>query len=483
MEKFVDIALEKAEELKIQAEVRLTFHEEEIVRVKGLETEITGYEQVVGLGVTAYDGGSYGFASTSVLTPEAVAEAVKSAYAVARARAEQRKQPLLLPELPKYVDQRKSSYAIDPFKVPVDEKIGTLLKVNEEAYRYAGENGILPVSMIRSFKKKTFYANTNGSRIVQEFVSCGAEAQVYAFSDGDLQVRSYPSRDASYYQKGYEVVEEIDLMNGVRNAVEEVLQLVKANEIEPGLYDAVISQDQMSLQIHESIGHPSELDRALGYEVSLAGASFLTLDKRGSYQLASPVVNVIADARAEGALGSFFYDDEGTPAQKFYIVENGIFKNYLMSRESAISLGETSNGCARAESALKLPIVRMTNLFLEPDENGPQNLEEMISEIKEGVFLKTTKSWSIDDLRLNFQFAVELAREIKNGKLGRYFKNTNYTGITPSFWKSVETIGNEKTFQMFGFTNCGKGDPIQLASVGHGSPLVLVRNLKVGVAR
>lgn len=483
MEKLIHAAFETAESLGVKAEVRFSSTEEELIRVKGFETEIAGYEHTSGLGVTVYASGSYGFCSTSVLEPEEARRAVQNAYSIARERASQRRHQIIFPELPAYRDSRTSNFRIDPFSIKPEEKVEFLLKVNESAYRHAGNVQIIPVSIIRSIKKYCIYANTSGAYIEQTLISCGAEAQIYAFSDRDMQVRSFPSRDASYYQKGYEVVSELGLSEGVAQAVEEAIALLKARECEPGYYDAVISQDQMSLQIHESIGHPSELDRALGYEISLAGASFLTPESIGKFVLGSEKVNLISDATLENALGSFFYDDEGTKADSFYVVENGIFKNFLTSRESALALGMPSNGCARAESALKFPIVRMTNLYLEPDCKGPSSLEEMISEIKKGIYLKTTRSWSIDDLRLNFQFAVECAREIKNGRLGRYLKNVNYTGITPHFWRNVAVIGNSNTFEIYGFLNCGKGDPIQLASVGHGSPLVMVRNLQVGVAR
>lgn len=483
MEEFVNAALEKAYELNVDAEVRFSSLEEEITRVKKLETEIAGYEHTVGLGVTVYYNGTYGFSSTSIVSKENAARIVEEALSIAKARSQLKRIKPFFPDLPNTKDEWNSEYKIDPFSIPTEEKVNFLLRVNQEALGQVKNMKMIPVSMIRSFKKKLIYANTNGAYLIQKFVSCGAEVQIYAFSDNEFQVRSYPSRDSSYYQKGYEVINELCLIEGARVAAEEVSELMKAENCRPGEYEAVISQDQMALQIHESIGHPSELDRVLGFEVSLAGASFLKAESRGRFEIASKNVNIVADPTMKSALGSFRYDDEGTKAQRFYVVENGVFQNFLSSRESATSIGEQSNGCARAESALKLPIVRMTNLNLLPDKSGPGSLEEMISDIKEGIYLKTTRSWSIDDLRLNFQFAIEYAREIKNGKLGKVLKNANYTGITPHFWKSIALIGNEKTFKIYGFTNCGKGDPIQLASVGHGAPIVLVRNLKVGVIR
>lgn len=480
MDNAVQYALEVAESLKAKAEVRQTFIEEEIVRVKNFETEICGYESSAGIGITVYVNGFTGFASTSFLDKDSIRETVNKAYLIARARSELKRQQIVFPEFLTIKDEKISEYKVDPFKVSQEEKIDLLLKINREALSTGKEAKLLPVSMIRSLKKRSIYANTDGAFIKQEFIYCGAEVQVYAFSENELQVRSFPSRDSSYYQGGYEVIENLNLIEGAKIAAEEALELLQAKNPEPGIYDAVISQDQMALQIHESIGHPSEFDRVLGFEISLAGASYLKPEDRNKLELASPIVSIVADATFPGGLGSFYYDDEGTPAQKFSVIEEGVFRNFLTSRESALSLGEPSNGCARAESALKIPIVRMTNLNLLPLKDGPKNLEEMISDIKNGIYLKTTKSWSIDDLRLNFQFAVEYAREIKNGKLGKVVKNASYTGITPNFWKNVVQIGGQETFQLFGFFNCGKGDPIQLMTVGHGSPLVKVKNLHIG---
>lgn len=483
MIEFVAAALDTADRLKVQAEVRLSFIEEEIIRVKNLEPDITGYEQSSGIGITVFTNGAYGFAATSILNRDSIEETVYKAYHLAREQAQQKQNPIHIPELRSTRAELKSSYMVDPFAVPASEKLETLMKVNRAALEEARGARILPVSMIRSMKKKLVYTNTAGAFISQELVHCGAEVQIYAFSENEVQVRSYPSRDSSYYQKGYEVIHELNLLNGAKSAVHEALELLKADEIEPGNYDAVISQDQMCLQVHESIGHPAELDRLLGFEISLAGGSFFKLEDRNKLMLAAPGVNIFSDATIPGANGSFFYDDEGTPANKFPVVYDGRLITFLSSRETAQAIGLFSTGCARAESALRLPLVRMTNLILLPDSEGPGSLEEMISGIKRGIYLKTTRSWSIDDLRLNFQFAVEYAREIKNGKLGRVLKNVNYTGITPEFWKNILLLGNEKTYEMYGYFNCGKGDPIQLMTVGHGAPLVLVKNLKLGVAR
>ncbi|MBI4733538.1 MAG: TldD/PmbA family protein, partial [Rubrobacteridae bacterium] len=223
-----------------------------------------------------------------------------------------------------------------------------------------------------------------------------------------------------------------------------------------------------------------EFDRVLGMEASFAGTSFLTIDKMSNFRYGSPIVNINADATIPGALGTFGYDDEGVPAQKFDIIKNGIFVGYLTSRETAPVIGQKSNGCMRADGWGKLPLIRMTNINLLP---GNSTLDQMISEVKDGLYLATNRSWSIDDKRLNFQFATQVGWEIKNGKLGSMVKNPNYTGITPDFWGSCDAIAGKKEWRVWGLPNCGKGEPMQVAHVAHGAAPARFNNIKVGVGR
>lgn len=482
MEKFLDVALEEAKKLNVEAEARATRIEEELIRLKNLKPEIVGFESSLNIGVTVYYEGAFGFASSSIMSEESVRSLVREAYEIAKYKSSLNK-AFFLPELVKVSDNKESYYEIDPFSVSAQEKIDLLAEANEKALKELKDVQAIAVSMIRSFKREIFYRNTKDASIKQKLISCGAEVQVYAVKDGELQVRSYPARDSAFQQLGFEYIKSLKLTDCASIAAQEAKMLLHAPYCKPGIYEAVISSDQMALQIHESVGHPVELDRVLGYEISLAGASYLKPEDLKKRQIASEIINVIADATLPGGNGSFFYDDEGTKAQKFYVIKNGVLENFLSSRESAAAIGLESNGCARSQSASRIPIVRMTNLNLLPDENGPRSLEEMISDIKEGIYLQTTRSWSIDDLRLNFQFAVEYAQEIKNGKLGRVLKNASYTGITPTFWKNIVSVGGPETFQMWGFVNCGKGDPMQLMHVGHGAPIVRVKNLQVGVVK
>jgi TldD protein len=235
--------------------------------------------------------------------------------------------------------------------------------------------------------------------------------------------------------------------------------------------------DQLILQIHESCGHPVELDRALGMELSFAGGSFLTPDLLGKFRYGSKAVNITADATVPFGCGTFGYDDEGVPAQRVPIIREGLFLDYLSSTESAARIGRTSSGAMRADGWNAVPIVRMTNVSLEP---GTGTLEDLLRDTRRGILMATNKSWSIDDRRLNFQFGTEIAWEIVEGKLGRMLKNPTYAGITPEFWGSCDAVGRE--WQMWGVTNCGKGQPSQSMHVGHGAAAARFRNVRVGIA-
>ena len=242
----------------------------------------------------------------------------------------------------------------------------------------------------------------------------------------------------------------------------------------------ILDSSQLALQIHESVGHPIELDRILGTEASYAGTSFLKSEMVGHFRYGSDKVNITADATFPGGLGTFGYDDEGIKAQRSPILSQGVLVGLLTSRETAYHLHQESNGTMRADGWNRIPLIRMTNINLEP---GEWTLEQMIADTDEGLFLTTNRSWSIDDKRINFQFGTEIGWEIRNGKLGAMVKNPTYTGMTPHFWNSCDAVGNKDHWQMWGTPNCGKGEPGQVAHVGHGAAPARFRNVQVGVMK
>lgn len=329
------------------------------------------------------------------------------------------------------------------------------------------------------YTDKTF-ASTEGAYLTQHITECGGGLAGTAIENGQIQVRSYPnSFRGNFGTAGYEYIEEMDLAGNAHRVAEEVAELIKAPPCPAGRRTIIIDGPQLGLQVHESIGHAIELDRILGMEASYAGTSFVSPEMLGKFKYGADIVNVVADATVPGGLGSFGYDDEGVKAARTPIITRGTLVGLLTSRQTAQAIGQRSNGTMRADGSARIPLIRMTNINLEP---GSGTLADLIADTKDGLLLSVNRSWSIDDRRVNFQFGTELAREIKNGKLGTMYQNPTYTGITPEFWGSCDAICGPGEWHMWGTPNCGKGEPSQTAHVGHGTAPARFRNVQVGSA-
>jgi len=336
-------------------------------------------------------------------------------------------------------------------------------------------------SFLMVLRTHTLFANTEGSRFDQTILECGGGITATAVEHGESQVRSYPnSFRGNFATAGFEFFTGLDLEAHAPRVAEEAEALLSAPVCPAGRRDVIIEGGQLALQVHESIGHPIELDRVFGTEAAYAGTSFLTTDKLGSFRSGSEHVNVVADATVPGGLGTFAWDDEGVAAQCVPIIEGGRFVGYISDRESAARLGTASTGAARAQSAGAIPLVRMTNINLLP---GDWAFDDLLADTDDGLYLVTNRSWSIDDRRINFQFGTEAAYEVRGGKLGTMYKNPTYTGITPEFWGSCDAVCNEQHWKLWGTPNCGKGEPGQMAHVGHGVAPARFRNVQVGVVR
>ena len=280
---------------------------------------------------------------------------------------------------------------------------------------------------------------------------------------------------------GWEYITALDIPGNAEKTASEAVALLTAQHCPiDTVTDIIIGGSQLALQVHESCGHPIELDRVLGAEAAYAGTSFLTPNKLNDFRYGSEYVNITADSLRLPGLGTFGWDDEGVAAQSTAVVKNGRFVGYLMSRETASSLGLTSNGCMRAASWNRIPMIRMTNVSLEP---GAWELDDLIADTENGILMETNRSWSIDDRRYNFQFGTEMGYEIKNGKLGRLLRNCTYTGITPDFWNSCDAVCNQNHWEMWGTPNCGKGQPGQIGHTGHGASPARFRKVRVGVLK
>jgi TldD protein len=324
------------------------------------------------------------------------------------------------------------------------------------------------------------FASSEGAAFVQERTECGGGIAVHAAADGEVQTRSYPfAHDGALALGGYERLLELELAAHAPAVAEEALALLAAPPCPSGRTTLVLSGDQLALQVHESIGHALELDRILLGEASYAGTSWVAPPDIGNLRYGSERLNISADATLPGGLGSFRWDDEGVEAKRLMLIEDGVLRATLSDRRSAAAIGAASSGAARADGFARQPIVRMTNVSIEPGDAG--TLEELIADVDEGVYMETNRSWSIDDRRLHFQFGTEIAREIRGGTLGRLLRNPTYAGVTPRFWSSLVAVASAPAWRLWGLQNCGKGEPGQLARVSHGAAPARFAGVEVGV--
>ncbi|HLX86194.1 MAG TPA: TldD/PmbA family protein [Terriglobales bacterium] len=437
----------------------------------------------LGIGVRVIADGAWGFAASSDLSRASLAAAAERAVAIARASARVKRENVrLAPEAPAVADWT-TPYKVDPFSTSVEENIDLLLKADAEMNAVAGVT--LAETGMNFLREESWFLSSEGADIHQTKYSTGGGCTAYAFAASEIQKRSYPNSFGGQWQnRGYEQIEEMKLLENARRVGEEAVALHSAEQCPEGAFTIVLDGSQLGLQIHESVGHPIELDRVLGMEANFAGTSFLTLEKLGKLRYGSEIVNVVADARQEHGpgLGTFAYDDEGVPAQSTPIITNGRFTGYLSSRETAHTINATrSGGTLRAEGWNRLPMIRMTNVSILPGEE-PLTLEQLIASTGDGIYMETNKSWSIDDKRYNFQFGCEIAWEIKNGKRVRMLKNPSYSGITTEFWNSMDAICSRDEWTLWGTPNCGKGQPQQVVGTGHGASPARFRNIRVGSA-
>ena len=437
----------------------------------------------LGIGIRVIANGAWGFAAIDELSRASVeataAKAVEIAHASARVKTTELR---LAPEKPVQADWT-AQYKIDPFTTSVEQNLELLLKVDAEMHSVASVT--LTETSLNFRRYEQWFYSSEGAGIRQLRFISGAGYAAYSFQGTEIQKRSYPNSFGGQFQnKGYELIEELKLVENARRISEEAVVLHKAPQCPEGKFTIVLDSAQLGLQIHESIGHPIELDRVLGMEANFAGTSFLTLDKLRKLRYGSELVNVVADATpAHGpGLGTFAYDDEGVAAQCTPIITDGLFTGYLSSRETAPVIGEQrSSGTMRAEGWNRLPLIRMTNVSILPGKK-PLTFEQLVSDTDDGIFMQTNRSWSIDDKRYNFQFGCEVAWEIKGGKLGRMLKNPSYSGITTEFWNSMDAICSRDAWQLWGTPNCGKGQPMQTMGTGHGAAPARFRNVSVGSA-
>lgn len=461
------------------ADVRVVEAEQESVSVRSGRVDAIASSATIGFGVRVIADGAWGFSSSFELNAEEAGRVARQSVAIAKASALAGGPPVRLASVDAHEGSWESACEVDPFSVSLEDKLELLLAA-DEALRTEEAVKVSRAHMDFHRERKHF-ASTLGSFIEQRRTHSGAGIVAYAIAEGDVLPRSYPnSHGGGWSQAGYEFVAGLDLAGNAPRVAEEAVALLSAPECPAETTTVIIDGSQLGLQVHESIGHPAELDRVLGDEAAFAGTSFLRLTDLGELRYGSEHVTVTADATVPGSLGSFAYDDEGVPAQRDTLIDRGLFTGFLSSRESAPAIGRTSNGCMRADGWNRIPLVRMTTVSLEP---GEWALDDLIADTERGLYLETNNSWSIDDRRLNFQFACEIGWKIENGKLGAMVKRPNYTGITPAFWNACDAVCSKDNWRVWGLSNCGKGEPMQVMHVAHGAAPARFRNIQVGVGR
>ena len=437
----------------------------------------------LGIGVRVIADGAWGYAASDDLSRSAVEATAARAVEIARASSRVKQREVRLAPEKAVSAEWSTPILIDPFTTSVEQNLDLLLKIDSDLCAVKGVT--LAETNMNFRREEQWFVSSEGSNIHQTKYTTGVGYAAHAFAGSDIQKRSYPNSFGGQWQnKGYELIGELKLVENARRVGEEAVALLKADQCPEGVFDIILDGSQLGLQIHESVGHPIELDRVLGMEANFAGTSFLTLDKLRKLRYGSDLVNVVADARQEHGpgLGTFAFDEEGVPAQCTPIITNGLFTGYLTSRETAHTIGANrSGGTLRAEGWNRLPIIRMTNISILPGEK-PLTREQLIASTDKGIYMETNRSWSIDDKRYNFQFGCEVGWEIKNGKRTRMLRNPSYSGITTEFWNAMDAICSRDEWVLWGTPHCGKGQPQQVMGTGHGAAPARFRGVKVGSA-
>jgi TldD protein len=464
----------------VYADVRVVHTTSESLSVRGETVEGLDRSDSIGVGVRVLLHGAWGYAATARMDRDGATTAARAAVDLARASALARSRPVEMVPEPAHVGHWRSPMQRDPFGVPLEEKLDLLLSAATTMERNPGVR--IGRGTMDFARQETTFMSSEGANIAQTIVHSAAGIEATAVGEEEVQQRSYPgSFRGDLMSAGYEFVEDMDLSGNAEQVADEAAALLNAPECPSATTTLVLDGHQVMLQVHESVGHATELDRVVGMEASFAGTSFLTASDLGAFQFGSAAVNITSDPTAEGGVGTYGYDDEGVAAQRVDLIRNGVLVGFQTSRETAALIGASrSNGTVRADGWENIPLIRMANVNLLP---GSGSLDDLLADVDDGIYMATNKSWSIDDKRKNFQFGCEAAWEIKNGRVGRLFKNPRYTGITPVFWASCDAVAGPEEWRMWGTPNCGKGQPGQVMRVGHGTAPARFLNVAVGVAQ
>ncbi|MPZ62501.1 MAG: TldD/PmbA family protein [Propionibacteriales bacterium] len=480
LQRLADAALQRTTDFRVQhADFRLERIRSQDITLRDATLEGASDQERLGFAVRVILDGTWGFASTDVLTPDAAVHTAEEAVRVAQVSSPMNSERIALAPEPTYDDAVwVSAYDVDPFGVAMPEKIALL---GDWSARLLGADGVDHVSAaLQQVQENKFYADSAGTSTIQQRVRLYPVLEAYgtdAASGGFDSMRTL----APPVGRGWEYLTDTgwDWDAELAELPQLLAEKLAAPSVEPGRYDLVVDPSNLWLTIHESIGHATELDRALGYEANYAGTSFATLDNLGSLQYGSPALSVTADRTVEHGLATIGYDDEGTQTQRWDLIRDGVLVGYQVDRRMAPLLGlERSNGCAYADSPSHIPIQRMANVSIEPAEGGPST-EDLIGRVERGIYVVGDKSWSIDMQRYNFQFTGQRFFRIENGRLAGQLRDVAYQATTTDFWGALEATGGPQTWVLGGAFNCGKAQPGQIAPVSHGCPSVLCRDIRI----
>ncbi|MDQ3054707.1 MAG: TldD/PmbA family protein [Actinomycetota bacterium] len=480
LRELADAALSRARELGCtHADLRVERLRTQNISLRDARLESATDGEDAGLAVRVVHEGTWGFAAGMALTTDEADRLAEQAVAVARVSAAINTDPVEMAPEPAYPDGTYiSSYEIDPFTVPDPDKIALLVDWSE---RLMSADGVEHVqSMVLLAKDQKFYADLSGTSTIQQRVRVHPQLTAVAVdrSSGAFETMRTLAAPAA---RGWEYLTgDLWDWSGELAEIPELLrEKIKAPSVQAGRYDLIVDPSNLFLTIHESIGHATELDRALGYEAAYAGTSFATIDKLGTLQYGSPLMNVTGDRNDEFGLASIGYDDEGVAAQQWDIVKDGVLVGYQLDRNMARlkSFGR-SNGCAFADSPGHVPVQRMANVSLQPAPDGPTT-EEMIAGVERGIYVVGDKSWSIDMQRYNFQFTGQRFYKIESGRLAGQLRDVAYQATTTDFWGSMSVVGGPSTYVLGGAFNCGKAQPGQVAAVSHGCPSALFDGVNI----
>ncbi len=460
------------------AEVRVERIQSQTLRLRDARLESAADDVEVGLGIRVLHRGAFGFASTVALTPDAAAEVARQALAAAEVTSAAGHHPVELAAEPAHGPlDWASPHRIDPVTIPLADKVARLEDWSRRLLDAAGVDHV--TASVLAVTEEKHYADLAGTQADQRRVRVHPALEAMALSDGGFEsLRTL----APPVGRGWEYLDGDgwDWDGELAAMPEQLAEKLRAPSVEAGLYDLVIDPTNLWLTIHESIGHATELDRAMGYEAAYAGTSFATFDQLGSLRYGSDVMHVTGDRTAEHGLATVALDDEGVPGSSFDLVRDGVLVGYQLDRAIATAAGlGPSNGCAFADSPLHVPIQRMANVSLQPAPGPGPSTEELIGGVEHGIYIAGDKSWSIDMQRYNFQFTGQRFVRIEHGRLAGQLRDVAYQATTTDFWGALEAVGGPDTYLLAGAFNCGKGQPGQTAAVSHGAPSVLVRQVRV----